>query len=63
MHGDVGIHLLTRDGDSNKAADTLRRLVQAALKQEPHNPALWLRLSQPYTRLAGMPPGHSSATA
>lgn len=50
----IGIYLLTRDGDNDKAAARLKDLLQAALKQEPHNPAMWLRLSQPYTRLAGM---------
>lgn len=54
----LGIYLLTRDGNNAKAAAKLRALVQAAFKQEPHNPALWLRLSLPFTRLAGEP--HSS---
>ena len=59
----AGLHLLTRQGNGAKSVANLKALVQAAVQQEPHNPALWLRLSQLYTRLAGMHCWYMHATA
>ncbi|KAA6420554.1 MAG: tetratricopeptide repeat 21B [Trebouxia sp. A1-2] len=48
-----GIHLLAREGNNAGAAKQLKALIQAVERQEPHNPALWLHLAQPFGRLAG----------
>ena len=50
---DAGIQLLAREGDNKGAAVQLKALVKAVERQEPRNPALWLKLAQPYARLAG----------
>lgn len=49
----AGVHLLAREGSNAAAAAKLKALLQALEKQEPRNPALWLRFAQPYARLAG----------
>ena len=49
----AGIYLLAREGSNTAAAAKLKALLQALERQEPRNPALWLRLAQPYARLAG----------
>lgn len=49
----AGIYLLAREGSNAAAAAKLKALLQALERQEPRNPALWLRLAQPYARLAG----------
>lgn len=51
----AGVYLLAREGSNAVAAAKLRALLQALERQEPRNPALWLRLAQPYARLAGTP--------
>ena len=51
----AGIYLLAREGSNAAAAAKLTALLQALERQEPRNPALWLRLAQPYARLAGTP--------
>ena len=51
----AGIYLLAREGSNAAAAAKLKALLQALERQEPRNPALWLRLAQPYARLAGIP--------
>ena len=50
----AGVHLLAREGSNAAAAAKLKALLQALERQEPRNPALWLRLAQPYARLAGI---------
>lgn len=51
--GAAGLHLLAREGNNAAATAKLKALSQAVERQEPRNPALWLRLAQPYARLAG----------